>query len=178
MYDALSEWRARSWILKFLPRGTVVPLMFSIVCVCADSYTIGVTGLVCLGWVVGCCCCCCCCCFIMTFTFQLNSYWSRRFYPQRSSGQAVFIVSSLLPPGTCLQFLSRIGFSIPTALRFSSNVANSRSRAFRWSTFTQEKVPTSMYVHSVRIELAKLILVGTRTTYQATGDACNWLIST
>ena len=26
---------------------------------------------------------------------------------------------------------SRIGFSIPTARRFSSNVANSRSRAFR-----------------------------------------------
>ena len=26
-------------------------------------------------------------------------------------------VSSLLPPGTCLQFLSRIGFSIPTARR-------------------------------------------------------------
>ena len=26
-------------------------------------------------------------------------------------------------------------------------------------------------VHSVRIELAKLILVGTRITYQATGDA-------
>ena len=40
-------------------------------------------------------------------------------------------VSSLLPPGTCLQFLSCIGFSIPTARRFSSNVANSRSRAFR-----------------------------------------------
>ena len=27
------------------------------------------------------------------------------------------------------------------------------------------------YVHSVRIEPAKLILVGTRRTYQATGDA-------
>ena len=27
------------------------------------------------------------------------------------------------------------------------------------------------YVHSVRIEPAKLILVGTRITYQATGDA-------
>ena len=27
------------------------------------------------------------------------------------------------------------------------------------------------YVHSVRIELAKLILVGTRITYQAAGDA-------
>ena len=40
-------------------------------------------------------------------------------------------VSSLFPTGTCLQFLSRIGFSIPTARRFSSNVANSRSRAFR-----------------------------------------------
>ena len=40
-------------------------------------------------------------------------------------------VSSLLPPGTCLQFLWRIGFSIPTARRFSSNVANSHSRAFR-----------------------------------------------
>ena len=40
-------------------------------------------------------------------------------------------VSSLLPPGTCLQFVSRIGFSIPTASRFSSNVAISRSRAFR-----------------------------------------------
>ena len=26
------------------------------------------------------------------------------------------------------------------------------------------------YVHSVRTELAKLILVGTRITYQATGD--------
>ena len=31
-------------------------------------------------------------------------------------------VLSLLPPGTCLLFLSRIGFSIPTARRFSSNV--------------------------------------------------------
>ena len=40
-------------------------------------------------------------------------------------------VSSLSPPGTCLQVLSRIGFSIPTVRRFSSNVANARSRAFR-----------------------------------------------
>ena len=32
------------------------------------------------------------------------------------------------------------------------------------------------YVHSVRIEPAKLILVGTRITYQATGDAgCMYL---
>ena len=40
-------------------------------------------------------------------------------------------VSSLLPPGMFLQLLSRIGFSVPDARRFSSNVANSRSRAFR-----------------------------------------------
>ena len=39
-------------------------------------------------------------------------------------------MSSLPPPGTFLQFLTRIGFSIPTARRFSSNVVatnNSRS---------------------------------------------------
>ena len=59
-------------------------------------------------------------------------------------------VSSLLPPGTCLQFLSRIGFSIPTARRFSLNVANSRSRAFRYPFCMQEKITTSM---STRWEL-------------------------
>ena len=60
-------------------------------------------------------------------------------------------VSSLLP-GTCLHFISRTGFSIPTARRFSSNV--------RYSIFMQEKVLTS--VHSMRIEPTNLILVGTR----------------
>ena len=52
------------------------------------------------------------------------------------------VVSSL--PRYVPSFLSRIGFSIPTARRFSSNVANSRSRAFRYSIFMQESVPTSM----------------------------------
>ena len=52
--------------------------------------------------------------------------------------------------------------------RFSSNAANSCSRAFRSSIFMQRKSPYE-YVNSVRIELAKLILVGTRITYQATG---------
>ena len=33
----------------------------------------------------------------------------------------------------------------------------------------REKVPTSM--HSVRLELTNLILIRTRTTYEATGDA-------
>ena len=40
-------------------------------------------------------------------------------------------VSSLLPPGTWLHFLLRIGFRIPTARQSLSKVANSRSRAFR-----------------------------------------------
>ena len=52
------------------------------------------------------------------------------FYPQRSSGQAV--VTGVVRSTRYLpSFLSRIGFSIPTARRFSSNVANSRSRPFR-----------------------------------------------
>ena len=53
-----------------------------------------------------------------TLSYLLDKPWSQ--------------VSSLLPPCTCLQFLSRIGFSIHAARRFSSNVANSRSRAFRY----------------------------------------------
>ena len=66
--------------------------------------------------------------FSLTLTFQLlDRPWSQ--------------VSSL-PPGTCLQFLSRIGFSIPTARRLPSNVANSPFRAFRDSICAQEKVST------------------------------------
>ena len=38
------------------------------------------------------------------------------------------------------------------------------------NNFLRKKSPDE-YVHSVIIELAKLILVGTRITYQATGDA-------
>ena len=82
------------------------------------------------------------------------------------------MVTGVVPssPRCVPYFLSRIGFSIPAARRFPSNVANSRSRAFRQSFFfMQEKVPTSM--RSVRLEPTKLILIGTRTTYQATGDA-------
>ena len=62
-----------------------------------------------------------------------------------------------LPLGTRLQFLSRIGFSIPTARRLSSNVANSRFRAFRESICAQEKVPTNLYEYALGgLELTKL----------------------
>ena len=70
--------------------------------------------------------------FCLTFTFQLLD-------------KLLSQVSSVLPPGTCFQFLSRIGFSIPTARRFSSNVANSRSRALRESICAREKIPTFFF---------------------------------
>ena len=70
-----------------------------------------------------------------------------------ASGQAVDsgVVSFPFPPGTTyLQFSSRIGFSVPTAVRrLSSNVANSRSRAFRESICAQEKVPTNLYEYAL-----------------------------
>ena len=74
-------------------------------------------------------------------------------------------VSSLLPPGTCLQFLSGIRLSIPTtycARRFSSNVANSLSCAFRYNSnksICAQEVPKNLYdrrvhnMHSGGLEL-------------------------
>ena len=53
--------------------------------------------------------------FLITFAFQLT----RRFYDQRSSGQAVVQVSSLFPLGARLRFLWRIGSIIPTAHIFT-----------------------------------------------------------
>ena len=78
--------------------------------------------------------------FSHTSTFQLlDDPWSQ--------------VSSLLPPGSCLQFLSRIRLSNPTARRFfiefSTGLANSRSRAFRKSICAQEKVPTNLYEYAL-----------------------------
>ena len=72
----------------------------------------------------------------LTDTFQLlDKWWSQ--------------VSSLLPPCTCLQLLSRIGFSIPTARRFSSNVADSCFRAFRESICAREKAPANLYEYAL-----------------------------
>ena len=52
---------------------------------------------------------------------------SRRFYPQRSSGQAVVTGAAPSPPRHVPSFLSRIGFSIPTDRRFSSNCMDPRN---------------------------------------------------
>ena len=73
--------------------------------------------------------------FSHTSTFQLlDKPWSQ--------------VSSLPPPGSCLQFLSRIGFNNHCSSIFH-RVANSRSRAFRKSIFAQEKVPTILYEYAI-----------------------------
>ena len=78
--------------------------------------------------------------FFFSLTVRLASFWTSRVWSQ---------VSSLFPPDYCLQFSSRIGFSNPTARRFSSSVANSRSRAFRKSICAQEKVSTNLYEYAL-----------------------------
>ena len=76
-------------------------------------------------------------------------YYHTHFIYFPASGQAV--VTGVVPssPRFCLQFLLRIGFSNLTARRFSSSVANSRSRAFRKSICAQKKVPTNFYEYAL-----------------------------
>ena len=83
-------------------------------------------------------------------------------------------VSPLLPPGHVPSFLSRIGFRIPTARRFSSNCCYLMFSRFPLIILSSGK-SSCEYVHSVRIEPTKLILVGTRIIYQATGDCTGHL---
>ena len=56
--------------------------------------------------------------FFLWPSLLFSSSTRRRFYPQRSSGQAVVTGVVPSPPGYVPSFLSRIGFSIPTARRF------------------------------------------------------------
>ena len=71
--------------------------------------------------------------FSHTSTFQLlDKPWSQ--------------VSSLCPPGSCLQFSSRIGFSNPTARHFFIDRVVLLTHALALSArsiWTQEKVPTT-----------------------------------
>ena len=80
---------------------------------------------------------------VSTVSLLLSISTRRRFYLQRS-GQAVITGVVPSPRRYVLSLLSRIGFSVPTARRFSGNFAHSSSRAIRYSIFIQEKVPTSM----------------------------------
>ena len=86
--------------------------------------------------------------FSHTSTFQLldNKPWSQ--------------VSSLLPPGSCLQFLSRIGFSNPTARRFSIEcLLLTHALALSASLFVHKKKSQRIYtssMHSAGLELTNL----------------------
>ena len=95
---------------------------------------------------------------------------TRRFYSQRSSGQKPWSqVSGVVPSPRCVpSFFSRIGFSIPTARRFSSNECCQLTLFLALSD--NQFLCKKKSLRSVRIELTKLILVGTRITYKATGD--------
>ena len=76
--------------------------------------------------------------FSHTFTFQLlDKPWSQ--------------VSSLLPPGSCLRFLSRIGFSNPTARRFFDRMMLTHALALSASQFVHKKKSQRIYtsMHSV-----------------------------
>ena len=116
--------------------------------------------------------------FFFSSSLLLSSSTRRGFLPS-----AIFWTSRgdrcrpFFPPGTCLQFLSRIGFSFSTVLLvdFHRMLLTHALALSAKQFFMQEKVPTSMC--TVRIKLAKLILVGTRITYQATGDAGYWVWS-
>ena len=71
--------------------------------------------------------------FSRTSTFQpLDKPWSQ--------------ASSLLPPGSCLQFLSRIGFSTPTARRFYHRVLLTHALALSASQFVHKKKSPSEFL--------------------------------
>ena len=87
-------------------------------------------------------------------------------------------MSSHLPPGSCLEFLSRIGFSNPIARRFFVGCCYfPRSRAFRKVICAQEKSPriyTSM--HSGGFELTKLTYIpGSRIMIRHRGDRISYV---
>ena len=98
---------------------------------------------------------------ILALTFQLNSWEvlpSANFWTSR--GHRCRVVPS--PPGTCLQFISRTEFSIPTiARRFSSNAANSRSRLSANRFIIYARKSPYEYVHSVIIIGTYLVLINT-----------------
>ena len=83
--------------------------------------------------------------FLHTFAFQLlDKPWSQ--------------VSSLLLPGSCLQFLSRIGLGNPTARRLFIECCLTRALALSPSQFVHKKKSRRIYTstHSAGLELTKL----------------------
>ena len=71
--------------------------------------------------------------FFHASTFQI--FWASRGHRCRA----------FFPPVLAFNGYRALGSAIPLLVDFSSSVANSRSRAFRKSICTQEKVPTNLY---------------------------------
>ena len=112
--------------------------------------------------------------FFFSFkSLSLSSSTRKRLYPQRSSGQAVATGVVPFPPRDVpsIFIAHRVQHSHCSSI-FIECCKLTLSR-FPLIIFYARKSPYEyLYVYSVRIELAKkLILVGTRITYQATGDA-------
>ena len=115
---------------------------------------------------------------ILWYTFFLSSLLlsslaRRRFHPRQTSGQAMVTGVYPSPPPVRAFIVCRayyIGFiqhSHCSSIFIECNLLT--LSCFPPINFLmQEKVPTSM--HSVRLEPTKLILIDTRTTYQATGE--------
>ena len=95
-----------------------------------------------------------------------------RFYPQQSSGHAVVTGVVLSPPRYVpLIFIAHTVQHSHCSSIFIECCQLTLSRFPLINFYFYPRKSPYEYVHSVRIELAKLILVGTRITYEATGDA-------
>ena len=78
--------------------------------------------------------------FFFFSTLSLSSFWTSR------------VVTGVVPsPPSVLafNFYRAQGSAIPLLVDCSSNVADSRSRAFRKSICPQEKVPTNLYEYAL-----------------------------
>ena len=76
--------------------------------------------------------------FLVTFTFQPNSWEvlpSTSFFGTSRDHRCL----PFYPPGTCLYFLSRVGFSFPIARRLSSRVASTGDHS-NWDQILSVKI--------------------------------------
>ena len=86
--------------------------------------------------------------FLFFSTHLLSSFWTSRGHRCRP----------FFPPGSCLQFLSRIGFSNATARRFFIRVSLTHALVLSASQFVRKKKSPRTYtsVRSGGFELTKL----------------------
>ena len=107
---------------------------------------------------------------LQCFTLLSNMYFFFLHVCFPASGQAV--VTGVVPSSPrfflAFNFYRAKGSTIPLRLAdFSSNVTNSRSRAFRESSCAQEKLPTNLYEYAlggIRTHETGLSIPGSRIT--------------